>query len=207
MSIQGFIIRLLDLVLAGVLLVVLLLPLLLLFILARVVMGWPVFFLQKRSGYRMRIFTIYKFRSLPLLPDPHTGAREPGAFGGFLRRSKLDELPQLLNILKGDMSFVGPRPDVPEYTIRFIDEFSKALQIKPGLFSYASLKYFNEEEILRAQPEPLVYYEQIILPDKLKLDAELAQTFSLKVYFQLLLLGLLRSLGIRLSISLFTFAP
>lgn len=128
-------------------------------------------------------------------------------FGRFLRKTKLDELPQLVNILVGDMSFVGPRPTLPEYVAWFPEEFEPTLQIKPGLFSYASISYFNEEDLLANQAEPLTYYKTQILPEKLKLDTRLVTSFSIKVYFQLLFLGIARSLGLRFPKTLLTFAP
>jgi len=86
--------------------------------------------------------------------------------GGVLRRFKLDELPELWNILKGDMSFVGPRPDMPEYTARLQGDQREILTLRPGLTSPASIKYSREEQLLSSVPDPLKYFDEVIWPDK-----------------------------------------
>lgn len=93
-------------------------------------------------------------------------------YGKFLRRSKLDELPQLFNILIGQMSFVGPRPDVPGYYDQLTGEARKLLELKPGLCSRAALKYFDEENLLAKQPNPIHYNDTIIFPDKVRMNLE-----------------------------------
>lgn len=99
-------------------------------------------------------------------------------YGNFLRRYKLDELPQLLNILLGDMSFVGPRPDIPGYYDKLNGENRKILELKPGLFSWAAIKYFNEEEELRLHDNPLEYNDNVIFPDKVKMNLHYYHTQS-----------------------------
>lgn len=123
-------------------------------------------FLQKRVGQYGKLFTIFKFKSM----HPKTG--EISKVGAFLRKYKIDELPQLVNILKGDMSFVGPRPDISGYYDVLEGESRKILELKPGLTSEASIKYANEEELLRLQEDPLQYNDNIIFPDKVKLNLE-----------------------------------
>ena len=93
-------------------------------------------------------------------------------YGNFLRKSKLDELPQLLNILLGQMSFVGPRPDIPGYYDRLKGEDRKILELKPGLCSWAAIKYFNEDEELKLHTNPLEYNDEIIFPDKVRMNLE-----------------------------------
>lgn len=93
-------------------------------------------------------------------------------YGNFLRNSKFDELPQLLNILGGQMSFVGPRPDVPGYYDRLQGEARKLLELKPGLCSRAAIKYFNEESLLAQQPDALHYNDTVIFPDKVQMNLE-----------------------------------
>ncbi len=95
--------------------------------------------------------------------------------GAFLRKYKLDELPELWNVLKGDMSFVGPRPDVPGYADRLTGRERKILDIRPGITSLASMKYSNEEEILALQPNPVHYNDTVIYPDKVRINLEYMQ--------------------------------
>lgn len=102
----------------------------------------------------------------------HPQTNAISAWGSFLRNSKLDELPQLFNILKGDMSFVGPRPDIPGYYNLLQGENRKILTLKPGLTSEASIKYKDEEELLAQQENPLAYNDHIIFPDKVKMNLE-----------------------------------
>lgn len=92
--------------------------------------------------------------------------------GATLRKYKLDELPELWNVLKGDMSFVGPRPDVPGYADKLTGEQRKILELRPGITSPASMKYSNEEEILAQQPEPVKYNNEVIWPDKVRINLE-----------------------------------
>lgn len=123
-------------------------------------------FLQKRVGQHGRLFIIYKLKTI------HPTTRQITSMGRFLRRTKIDELPQFINILRGDMSFVGYRPDIPGYYDKLEGENRKVLELKPGLFSEATLKYVNEEALLAEQANPLQYNDTIIFPDKVKLNLE-----------------------------------
>ena len=123
-------------------------------------------FLQTRIGQFGKPFTIFKIRSM------HIGSLKISGYGKFLRTSKLDELPQLFNILLGQMSFVGPRPDIPGYYDKLQGEARLLLQLKPGLCSRAALKYFDEEDLLSQQPNPLHYNDTVIFPDKVKMNLE-----------------------------------
>ncbi len=93
-------------------------------------------------------------------------------YGSFIRRFKLDELPQFLNILLGEMSFVGPRPDVPGYYDQLQGESRKILELKPGLCSWTALKYIDEEALLQRQENPLKYNDEVLFPDKVKMNLE-----------------------------------
>jgi lipopolysaccharide/colanic/teichoic acid biosynthesis glycosyltransferase len=124
-------------------------------------------FSQKRIGQFGRPFTIYKIRTFGL-----SELKPISKIGGFLRNSKLDELPQLWNILIGDMSFVGPRPDIKGYYDELVGENRKILELKPGLTSSASIKYSNEEYILEKQENQLAYNDTVIFPDKVKMNLE-----------------------------------
>ena len=107
-------------------------------------------------------------------------------FGRFLRRSKLDELPQLLNILLGQMSFVGPRPDIPGYYDKLEGESREILALKPGLTSEASIKYAKEEELLNQQVDPLAYNNNVIFPDKVKMNLKYYYNQSIFLDLQIL---------------------
>jgi lipopolysaccharide/colanic/teichoic acid biosynthesis glycosyltransferase len=136
----------------------------------------PVLFKQKRVGRNFRIFRIYKFRTMTV----NTAGREltVGAdpritrVGGFLRRTKIDELPQLLNILRGDMTLVGPRPEVPSYVELFRRDYEELLKVRPGLTDLASLKYRDESAILACAENPEAEYIRRLLPDKIQLSKE-----------------------------------
>lgn len=121
-------------------------------------------FKQKRVGQHGKLFTIYKFKTM----HPKTG--KVSKLGAFLRKYKLDELPQFLNVLKGEMSIVGPRPDIEGYYDKLQGEDRKVLELKPGITSEASIKYYNEEEILERQNDSLHYNDTIIFPDKVKMN-------------------------------------
>lgn len=121
-------------------------------------------FKQKRVGQFGKLFTIYKLKTM----RPKT--QEITFFGKFFRKYKLDELPQFYNVLIGDMSMVGPRPDVQGYYDQLIGEDRKILELKPGITSEASLKYYNEDIILDQQENSVLYNDSIIFPDKVKMN-------------------------------------
>lgn len=144
-------------------------------ILIRVKMpGGPVIFKQQRVGRGGKLFTMYKFRSMTV---SHSGSSVSVAgesritpLGAKLRRYKLDELPELWNVLIGDMSFVGPRPDVPGYADSLTGSDRDVLKLRPGITGPASLKYRNEEEILAAVEDPVKYNDEVIFPDKVRIN-------------------------------------
>lgn len=123
-------------------------------------------FLQERIGQHGKPFTIFKFKTI----RPKT--EHISAIGGLLRKYKIDELPQLVNVLIGNMTFVGPRPDVAGYYDLLEGERRKVLELKPGITCEASLKYYNEEEILAQQTDPLDYNDRVIFPDKVKMNLD-----------------------------------
>jgi len=124
-------------------------------------------FTQHRIGQFGKPFTIYKIRTFGLSKE-----KPISKVGVFLRNSKLDEFPQLWNVLIGNMSFVGPRPDISGYYDKLEGENRKILELKPGLTSLASIKYSNEEFILKKQDNSLIYNDTIIFPDKVKMNLE-----------------------------------
>lgn len=130
-------------------------------------------FRQTRVGRDFRPFQILKLRTMRRDEDGAliTAGGDPRLtrIGAMLRRTKLDEIPQLVNVLKGDMSLVGPRPEVPLYVDRFRDDYAVILEVRPGITDRASLKYRNEAELLAAAPDPEALYVDRILPDKIRL--------------------------------------
>lgn len=164
-----------DRVMALVGLLVLWLVLLIVAILIRVKMpGGPVIFKQKRVGRNGKLFTMYKFRSMTV---NHGGSSVSVAgesritpLGAKLRHYKLDELPELWNVLIGDMSFVGPRPDVPGYADQLKGKDREVLKLRPGITGPASLKYHDEEDLLAKQPDPQRYNDEVIFPDKVRIN-------------------------------------
>ena len=168
--------RTLDLVGAGVG-VALLAPLLaLLALLVKAEDGGPAFFRQERVGYRGRRFHMWKFRTM--VPDaearglPLTVGRDPRVtrVGAWLRRLKLDELPQLFNVLVGDMSLVGPRPEVPRYVSWYGAKERRVFELVPGMTDQASLRYANESTLLAASVDPERRYVEEIAPEKIRLS-------------------------------------
>lgn len=144
--------------------------------------GGPIFFKQKRVGRYGKLFTMYKFRSMT---TGHSGSSisikgesRITPLGAKLRKYKIDELPELWNILIGDMSFVGPRPDVPGYADNLIGEEKKILKLRPGLTGPASLKYRNEEEVLAKVENPISYNNDVIFPDKVKINLNYLENWS-----------------------------
>lgn len=145
----------------------------------------PIFFKQKRVGKNKETFEIYKFRTMV------TDAEKMGKqitvgndrritrIGKVIRKCKLDELPQLINVLKGEMSLVGPRPEVPRY-VELYDEYQEQiLLVKPGITDYASIKFINENEILGASSDPEEEYIKEIMPNKIELNMQYINNFSI----------------------------
>jgi hypothetical protein len=148
---------------------------------------------QLRVGQYGKEFWLYKFRSMnanadkdSLLTFGETDNRITSS-GKFIRKYKLDELPQLFNVLSGDMSIVGPRPEVKKYVDLYSDEQKTVLNVRPGITDYASIVYYNETEILSKQTNPEAYYINTIMPDKIKLNQKYIQNPSLLNYFRVIL--------------------
>lgn len=139
-------------------------------------------FVQQRVGQFGQLFSLYKIRTL--IGENHGDvlaiARDKTAFGGWLRKTKLDELPQLFNVLKGDMSWVGPRPDVPGYADKLVGEDRIILELKPGVTGPATLKYKDEDAILLQQDNPLEYNDTVIWPDKVAINKAYLEHWSLQ---------------------------
>jgi lipopolysaccharide/colanic/teichoic acid biosynthesis glycosyltransferase len=146
--------------------------------------GGPVIYRQERVGRGGKTFNILKFRTMrsggpPGSPVTATNDDRITRIGAVLRKWKLDELPQLINILRGEMSLIGPRPDVPAFVALYpADLRERVLAVPPGLTDPASIKYRNESELLARQSDPVQYYVDVIMPDKLALSAAYAASRS-----------------------------
>ncbi|GGE08348.1 sugar transferase [Psychroflexus salis] len=157
--------------------------LILLAVLAFIHKGSPIF-TQKRIGQNAQAFIIYKLKTIN-----KKGISTP--FLQLLRNLKIDELPQLINILKFEMSFVGPRPDIPGYYDQLQPKYISILDLKPGITGYASLAYSNEEAILKKQINPLKYNDEVIFPKKLQLNLAYRKSISFQQDIKIILKTLL----------------
>ena len=142
-------------------------------------------FIQKRVGKDGKLFNVYKIKTMKQVKGVDTTITSANDIritksGKFFRDTKIDELPQLWNVLVGDMSFVGPRPDVEGYADKLQGDDRVVLSIRPGITGPASLKYKNEEEILSKQDDPKQYNDEVIWPDKVKINKEYIKNWSLK---------------------------
>ena len=158
----------------------------------------PVFYKQVRVGQNGINFGLFKFRSMVVDADKKglitVGGRDPRITrsGYFIRKYKLDELPQLINVLVGDMSLVGPRPEVRKYVDLYTDEQQKVLSVKPGITDYASIEYMDENEILGKSSDPEKTYIEEIMPEKIKYNMKYISNKSLFEYFKIILLTVLK---------------
>ena len=138
--------------------------------------GFPIFFLQKRIGRDAKEFNIIKFRTMKKNNENITITVSDDSritrIGKYLRKTKIDELPEILNVLFGQMSFVGPRPDVKGYADKLKGANRKILALRPGITGPASLKYYNEEYILSQKSNPKKYNDEVIFPDKVKINMD-----------------------------------
>lgn len=154
----------------------------------------PVFYRQMRVGRNNRDFRLYKFRSMCVGSDKKglitIGGHDPRVTrsGYFIRKYKLDELPQLINVFAGDMSLVGPRPEVRKYVDMYTPEQMHVLDVRPGITDMASIRYRNENELLEQADDPDRYYVDVIMQDKLRLNLEYVRRhsfgFDIKLIFQ-----------------------
>ncbi len=188
--------RFLDVLVAGIGLV-LLSPF---FVVMALIIKWdspgPVFFRQERVGRGFSMFRLWKFRTMHVFADRQAaitiGTRDPRITraGYWLRKYKLDELPQLINVLRGDMSLVGPRPEVKTFVDLYTPEQQRVLSIRPGLTDWASIRYRNENALLEGQTDPIRFYREEIMPAKLALNLKYLDHRSfwvdLKIIFQTL---------------------
>ena len=154
------------------------------------------FYRQERTGRYGKPFRLIKFRSMYVNADKHGLITVGGhdnritRVGYYIRKYKIDELPQLINVVKGDMSIVGPRPEVKKYTDLYTEEQRKILDIRPGITDYASIKYVDENEILGTSDSPERTYIEHIMPDKIELNMIYISQNGIKEYFKIIFLTL-----------------
>ena len=191
--------RLLDLAVALPALLLLSPLLLLVALLIRIDSPGPAFFMQERVGLGGKTFRIYKFRSMRHHPTPPafqtskdreiTPANDPRItrLGAVLRKWKLDELPQLINVVKGEMSMVGPRPEVPRYVAHYEEEQRRVLDVRPGITDPASLEFRDENELLAGSSDPEAFYLERVMPRKLELNRRYIEEQSLLLDLKIIL--------------------
>lgn len=183
-SYYKFLKRIEDLVLSAFGLLVLSPLLLMVAVIVRLTSLGPALFRQLRVGCNGRNFILFKFRTMNLQQDAYKGSFDAGSstrvtrIGRVLRKTKIDEFPQLWNVLIGDMSIVGPRPEVRKWVDAYPERWAKVLTVKPGITDPASIYYRNEEELLAKADDPEAYYRDYILPHKLDLYEEYVRTRS-----------------------------
>lgn len=162
-------------------------------LLIKLISPGPVFFRQNRVGLGGRRFSIFKFRTMienaecQGLLITAKDDRRVTRLGSLMRRLKIDELPQLWNVLKGEMSLVGPRPEVPEFVQTYTPDQRTVLSVRPGITDLASIKYLDEEKVLAAAPDPAEFYRQRVLPQKLQLNLEYIKRVSFSYDLSLIL--------------------
>jgi len=195
---QKYIKRVLDFVLSLIGLIILLPVFVVIAFFIKKEDGGTVFFRQTRVGQYGRPFRIYKFRTMvenaEKMGAQITTGGDPRVtkVGRFLRKYKLDELPQLINVLKGEMSLVGPRPEVPKYVEIYKDEYEEILQVKPGITDFASLEYIDEEKLLKDGENPEEVYINKVLPEKIKYYKKYINRIGFRTDMGLILKTLLR---------------
>jgi lipopolysaccharide/colanic/teichoic acid biosynthesis glycosyltransferase len=155
-----------------------------------------IFFFQKRVGQYGKDFSLWKFRTMKADSEKHgqitlgTNDSRITRTGKFLRKYKLDELPQLVNVLLGEISLVGPRPEVRKYVDMYSEDQKKILKVKPGITDFASIEYADENAVLEKSSDPLKTYVEEVMPAKIKLNMKYIENPSLKNYFTIIFLTL-----------------
>ena len=194
-------IRFFDILLSGIGLIVLSPIFFILSIWIKLDSEGPVFYKQNRVGKENVDFLLFKFRSMVTDADKTgllitVGGRDPRVTksGYFIRKYKLDELPQLINVFWGEMSLVGPRPEVRKYVELYNNEQRKVLTVKPGITDYASIEYIDENKILGESEDPEKTYIEIIMPEKIQQNMKYINNKSLKEYFKIILLTIMKIL-------------
>ena len=176
--------------------------------LVRLIDGAPVLFCQMRVGLNGEPFEMLKFRTMVV--DAETKGRSITVgrdsritrLGSVLRKTKLDELPQLMNVLVGDMSFVGPRPEVGRYVERYSPSERDVLKLRPGITDLASFAFFNESDLLSEKSDPEAFYVSVIMPEKIRINLEYAAHSTLWTDLLVIIATVLKALGLKPNLFL-----
>jgi len=185
--------RLLDIAVATIALLLLSPLFVVIAVLVKCGSSGPVFFRHERMGKGFRAFGVLKFRTMVQnavrIGGPITFGNDPRVtpIGRLLRKTKLDEMPQLINVLRGDMSVVGPRPEVRRYVEMFRDDYAAILQVRPGMTDLASIKYRDEQALLGSAADPEQEYVHVVLPEKIRLAREYVARQSLWLDLRIML--------------------
>ena len=189
-------IRLLDIIFSTLGIIILLPLFLIICLIIKADSKGGCFFIQERIGKGGKPFGILKFRTMRCGADADglltigTHDRRITRVGSFLRKTKIDELPQLWNVLKGEMSIVGPRPEVEKYVLLYTEEQRKVLSVRPGITDYASIEYVNENEILSQASDPDRAYIEKVMPHKIKLSMRYLEHYCVSEYLKIIFLTL-----------------
>ncbi|WJS95153.1 sugar transferase [Flavobacterium johnsoniae] len=185
--------RIIDFLFSLIGLIILIIPFTLIGLLIKIKMPGPVFFIQIRVGKEGKPFKLFKFRTMSVASGKTNGSFDAGdssritPLGRILRKTKLDELPQLINVLIGDMSLVGPRPEVQQWTQIFPDQWEIVHRMRPGITDNASIMFRNEEEILANSQNPTLTYKEEILPKKLRMYIDYVENHSILIDAKIIL--------------------
>lgn len=161
----------------------------------------PVFYQQTRVGRNGRNFLLYKFRSMRIGSDKKglltVGEKDPRITqsGSFIRKFKLDEFPQLINVLRGEMSIVGPRPEVPKYVALYNEDQRKVLDVRPGISDWSSIRFRNENELLAQVENPEEFYISEIMPEKLRMNLEYIRTNNFRTDLKIIFMTIKKLLS------------
>lgn len=185
--------RIIDFLFSLIGLIILILPFIIIATLIKIRMPGPVFFIQLRVGKEGKMFKLFKFRTMSVASGKTSGSFDAGdssritPLGRILRKTKMDELPQLINVLIGDMSIVGPRPEVQQWTQIYPDQWKIVHSIRPGITDNASIMFRNEEEILANSQDPALTYKEEILPKKLEMYVDYVENHSILIDAKIIL--------------------
>lgn len=190
-------VRIFDLVLAFILFIILFIPMTIIALIIKLTSKGPIIYKQLRTGYQENNFYIYKFRTMTIGSDKDGSItigndKRITNIGRILRKTKIDEFPQLLNVFKGEMTFVGPRPDTPEYSKYYKKYNCNYFNLMPGITGEASIYLANEEKLMEEVENPKAFYIEKIIPEKVKLNNYHLEHFNVIDNFKIMLKTLIK---------------